>query len=88
VGTSDKLKSNKQNIGKALQRNHGSNISMFYSNFPSVKQRDHCIYPLSNNPFHGCIGEIQVLRDDHTGNPKKVSCGCGLHYETKIYSWD
>jgi hypothetical protein len=58
---------------------------MFYSNFPTVKQRDHCIYPLSNNPFYGCIG---VLRDGPTGNPKKVSCACGLLNETKIYSWN
>jgi hypothetical protein len=26
-----------------------------------VKQKDHYIFPLSNKPFHVCIGEIQVL---------------------------
>jgi hypothetical protein len=39
----------------------GTNISMFYSNFPIVKQRNHCIFPFSNKPFHVfCIGEIQA----------------------------
>ncbi len=46
-----------------------------------MKQRDHCISPLSNKQFHVCIGEIQVLLDDPTGNPKKVS-KCALVTES------
>jgi hypothetical protein len=74
VETFDELTLNLENIGKALQRNHGTNISMFYSSFPIVKQRYHWIFPLSNKPLHTCREEIQVLLDGPRGQLKKVSC--------------
>jgi hypothetical protein len=62
--TSDESKFQiQQKIGNLdLQGNPGANkVSLFYSNFPIVKERererDHCIiFPLSNKPFHVCIG--------------------------------
>jgi GTPase len=53
--------------------NSGTNISMVYSNFLTVNQRNHCIFQLSNKPFHVCIGEILVFLDGPTGNPKIIS---------------
>jgi hypothetical protein len=45
--------------GKVLQ---GTIISMFYSNFPIVKWRDQCIFPLSNKPnFMFLSGKIKFL---------------------------
>jgi hypothetical protein len=74
VETFDELTLNFENIGKALQGNHGTNISMFYSRFPIVIQRCHWIFPSSNKPLHTCIEEIQVLLDGPRGQLKKVSC--------------
>lgn len=74
VQTFDELTLNLENIGKALRRNHGTNISTFYSSFPIVKQRYHWIFPLSNKPLHSCIEEIQVLLDGPRGQLKKISC--------------
>ncbi len=39
--------------------------------FPLGNKGDLCVFPLSNKPFHVCIGEIQVFLDGPTGNPKK-----------------
>jgi hypothetical protein len=38
-----------------------------------VKQRDHCIFPLSSKQLHICEGEIHVFLDDPTRNCKRVS---------------
>jgi len=55
--------------------NSGNNNAMFYSNFLTVNQRNHCIFQLSNKPVQVCIGEILVFLDGPTGNPKIISCG-------------
>jgi hypothetical protein len=73
VETFDELTLNLENTGKALPGNHGTNISMFYSSFPIVKQRYHWIFPLSNKPLHTFREEIQVLLDGPRGQLKKVS---------------
>jgi hypothetical protein len=46
---------------KTLQGNHETNITMFYSNFPIMKEGDHCFFSLSNIPFHASIMEIKVF---------------------------
>jgi hypothetical protein len=81
VETSDKFNLNSQNIGKPLQGNSVMNILMLYYNFPVVKQRNRCMFPLTNKPFHVCIGGIQVFLDGPTGNPRKGSCEFGRQFQ-------
>jgi hypothetical protein len=38
--------------------------------FPQWNKGDLCVFPLSNKPFHVCIGEIQVFLDGPIGKPK------------------
>ncbi len=57
--TSDEVKLNLiQNIGRALQGNRGTNISMLYSNFLIVKQTISCLQGET---------QIQVRLDGPTG---------------------
>ncbi len=54
-----------------------------------MKQRNPCIFPSSNKPFHvTCIGKIQVFSvDSPTGNLKNNSCGfiiVGFDYITHL----
>jgi hypothetical protein len=53
----------KKHRGKKLSKGipQGTNISLFYSNFAILIQRNHCIFSFSNKPFHFfCIGESQA----------------------------
>ncbi len=44
------------------ESNRGTNISMFYSNFPIVRQRNHCIFPSSNiELFHLCMWKFKFF---------------------------
>ncbi len=53
----------------------GPTFQCFYPNFPVVKQRNHCIFPLSNKTISYVHREIQVLLNGTTGNPKNASQG-------------
>jgi hypothetical protein len=74
VETSDELKLNEQNIGKALQANHGSrdqyfNVLFYFFNC----QIEGSLYFLIVKKTNSCLhGEIQVLLDGPTGNPEEV----------------
>jgi hypothetical protein len=57
----------KKNIGKSSWRESWDlcNFNELYFNFPIMKQRNQCIFPSSNKPFHvTCIGKIQVFSLD------------------------
>jgi hypothetical protein len=85
VETPDELTKQQRKLSKRIVRL--LNISMSYSNSPIVKQRNHCIFPLSNRQFHFCIGEIQVLLDGPTGKPKEVSCCTISRQVGSVFMW-
>ncbi len=66
-------------ICKLLELDQLQNIVKTLHSWNRVtKQRDRCIFPMSNKPFHVCIGEIQIL-DGRKGNPKKSFLCHQLH---------
>jgi len=61
--TSKKLNWINKTQGKLSKGIVGTIFQCFIQIFPLWNRGDHCIFPLSNKPFHVCIGEIQVFLD-------------------------